>query len=44
VDKLETAGRKIPGHGYVLRKICETENPFPFLPRRDCEYSRNYDK
>jgi len=30
VDKVETAGRKIPGHGYVVGNICETENPFPF--------------
>jgi len=44
VDKVETTGRKIPGHGYVVGEICQMENPFPFHPRRDCEDSRRYDK
>ena len=34
---METAGRKIPGHGYVVAEICQTENPFPFHLRRDFE-------
>jgi len=33
VDKVETAGRKISGHGYVVGEICRTENLFPFHPR-----------
>jgi hypothetical protein len=44
VDKVETAGRKITGNGYVVGKICRMENPFPFHPRRDCEDSGTYDK
>jgi len=44
VDKVEAAGRKIPGHGYVVGEICRTENPFPFHPRRDGEDWRRYYK
>jgi hypothetical protein len=44
VDKVEAAGRKINGHGYVGGKICQKENLFTFHPRRDYEDSRIYDK
>jgi hypothetical protein len=39
VDEMGTAGRKILGHGYVVREICKTCHP-----RRVCEHSRKYDK
>ena len=44
VDKVKTAGRKIPGHGHVVGEVFQTENPLPFHPRRNCENSRRYGK
>ena len=44
VDKVETTRKKIPGQGCVVGEICQTENPFPFHPRRDCEDSRRFYK
>jgi hypothetical protein len=37
-QKVENAGRKMPGNGYVVGEICQTENPFPFHPKSDCEH------
>ena len=32
------------GHGYVVGEVCQTENPLPFHPRRECEDARRHDK
>jgi hypothetical protein len=44
MDKVETPGRKIPGHGYIVGETCQTENPVSFPPRRDCDDSKRYNK
>jgi hypothetical protein len=44
VDRVETTGKKIPGHGYMVGEVCQTENPLFFQPRRDCKDSRRYNK
>jgi hypothetical protein len=36
--------RKLHGHGYLVGEVCQTENPLPFHPRRDCEDPRKHDK
>ena len=44
VWKSSFTGKQIPGQGYVVGEIYQMENMFPFLPRRDCEVLRRYDK
>lgn len=44
VDKVEIAGRKMPGNGYVVGEICRMKNLFPFHPWMDCQDSHRYVK
>jgi len=38
-QNVETAGRKISDHGFVVGEISRTECPFHFHPEMDCEHS-----